>query len=294
MATQREKEQLAYVAGRQHGRVSRAQLGALGLANGTVAGWIEAGYLRRVLPKVYAVGHDAPSHEADLVAAVLYAGPGAVLSHASAAHHRELIKYAPQAIHVSTPRSKMRSLPGVVKVHAERACVRGVHRGIPTTTTPQTLLDLAATADRKVLARALATLDYRKELDVEAIERACGKGRRGSKALRAALETHQPQIAYANGELEAQFFEHCVNWQLPLPQLNVRVHGQLVDAYWPEQRLVVELDGYANHSSRAQLHKDHQRDLKLRAAGIRVVRYDWRLMQAEPESVYADLVRQLS
>lgn len=284
---------MGVLARRQYGRVSWAQLVALGLAKGTIAGWIEAGYLRRVLPKVYAVGHDAPSHDADLVAAVLYAGPGAALSHMSAAHHRELIKYAPAEIHVSTPRPKLRSAPGLVTVHANRACIRVAHRGIPTTTTAQTLLDLAA-AEPKLLPRALATLDFRKELDPEAIARVCGHGRRGSKALRAALEVHQPQIAYANGELEEQFFGCCVRWQIPLPQLNVRVHGELVDAYWPAQRLVVELDGYANHSSRAQLHRDHSRDLRLRAGGLNVVRYDWRLMRSQPEAVRNDLVKQLA
>lgn len=258
-----------------------------------MAGWIENGYLRRVLPKVYAVGHAAPSHEAGLAAAVLYAGPGAVLSHVSAAHHRGLIKYSPDQIHVSTP-LQVRSLPGFVIVHPRRDFVRAEHNGIPTTNLPQTLLDLAATTDGKLVARALAALDFRKELDVHQIERACGKGRRGSKALREALEAHQPRLAYANGELEERFLEHCIAWQIPLPQLNVRIHGHLVDAYWPDQRLVVELDGHANHSSRAQLHRDHQRDLALRAAGLTIVRYDWRLVQERPEAVHADLLRQLA
>lgn len=285
---------MAALVRRQHGRVAWRQLMELGISKGAVTSWVQRGFLTRVLPTVYAVGHTAPSHEADLVAAVLYAGPGAVLSHVSAAHHRELIKYASDVIHVSTPRSKVRSLPGRVKVHAEREFARAEHNGIPTTTVPQTLLDLAATTDRKLVARALATLDFRKELDVQQIERAFGKGRRGSKALRAALETHQPRLAYANGELEERFLEHCIAWQIPLPQLNVRIKSHVVDAYWPDQRLVVELDGHANHSSRAQLHRDHQRDLALRAAGLNIVRYDWRLVQERPEAVHADLLQQLA
>jgi hypothetical protein len=227
------------------------------------------------------------------MAAVLYAGPGAALSHASAAHHRELINYALRVIQVSTPRSA-RSVPGVVAVYAERDRERDMIRGIPTTTAAQTLLDLAATHEPKLLRRAIATLDYKKELDVAAIERVCGRGRRGSRALKQALESHQPQLAYANGEFEAQFLELCVHWELPLPRLNVRVEGELVDAYWPEQRLVVELDGYANHSSPAQLHRDRRRDVKLRAAGLHVVRYDWRLMRSQPDAVHNDLVRHLS
>jgi len=41
-------------------------------------------YLHPELLRVYAVGHRAPSVEADVTAAVLYAGPGAMLSHAAA------------------------------------------------------------------------------------------------------------------------------------------------------------------------------------------------------------------
>jgi predicted transcriptional regulator of viral defense system len=293
MWDQREKERVGVLAGKQHGRVAWHQLVALRIATSTIANWHKDGYLRRVLPKVYAVGHDAPSHEADLVAAVLYAGPGAMLSHASAAHHRALISYAPETIHASTPRSA-RSVNGWVRVHPERECVRDVYRGIAVTTIPQTLLDLAAAGDLKLLQRAIATLDYRKELHLEAIERACGRGRRGSTRLRAALKDHRPQLAHVNGELEARFFGWCVQWGLPLPRLNVHVQGELVDAYWPQHNLVVELDGYANHSSRAQLHRDRQRDLKLRQAGLNVVRYDWRMLQSEPEQVRNDLDRHLT
>jgi hypothetical protein len=292
MATLGGKERLGALAGRQQGRVSRAQLARLGLANATVDRWIDDGYLRKVLPRVYAVGHTAPSHEADLMAAVLYAGPGAMLSHASAAHHRELIIYAPGVIHVSTPRSA-RSVRGVIHVHADRDRAWDVVRGIPATSVPQTLLDLAATHEPKLVQRAIATLDYRRELDVQAIARACGKGRRGSTHLRAALEAHRPELAYANGELEASFFNHCVEWEIPLPKLNVRVHGELVDAYWPKHNLVVELDGYANHSSAAQLHRDKQRDIKLRASGLTVARYDWCLLQHDPETVRQDVLLHL-
>jgi predicted transcriptional regulator of viral defense system len=266
----------------------------MGVANGTVAAWIKTGYLTRVLPKVYAVGHTAPSHMADLWAAVLYAGPGAMLSHASAAHHRTLIIYAPQVIHVSTPRKKARSIPGVVQVHTERKLARSTHEGIPTTTVAQTVLDLAATEDIKLVRRALSVLDFRHELDLRALEAVFGKGRQGATVLRAALETHQPQLAHTNGKLEERFLELCERFDLPVPMFNVRVHGEKVDAYWKEQRLVVEVDGLDNHSSPAQIRTDRRKDLKLRSHGLNVVRYDWELVTRAPAEVHADLLRQLA
>jgi predicted transcriptional regulator of viral defense system len=295
MAKWRGKEAFRQVARRQHGRVSWAQLKLLGLADSTIAGWIESGYLTRVLPRVYAIGHDTANREAVLWEAVLYAGPGAMLSHATAAHHHGLIDRPPAAIGVSTPRDKIRSLQGRIEVHGKRTIVRVHHLGLPTTTVAQTLLDLAAAAqsDTRLVRRALANLDFQKRLDIEQLERVCGKGRPGSRTLRAALAAHQPQLAYANGELEERFLTLCEHWQVPLPKLNCSVHGYVVDAYWPGHGLVVELDGHANHSSPAQLRRDRERDLALRSHGLIVVRYDWHLVTRRPHDTRADLLRQL-
>jgi hypothetical protein len=259
-----------------------------------VAGWIKTGYLTRVVPKVYAVGHDTPSPIADLWAAVLYSGPGGMLSHGSDAYHRGLIIYPPKTIHVSTPRVNIASIPGFITVHCKREITRVRHEGIPCTTIPQLLLDLAATSDSRVVRRALAVLDYRKQLDLAALEAITGKGRRGSKGLRAALKVHQPDLALTNEELEFRFFLWCEQWNVPLPTVNVWVHDILVDAYWPEHGLVVEMDGDAGHSSRAQRRKDRSNEVKLRAHGLRVVRYDWALLHYEPEAMYADLLGQLA
>ena len=73
------KERVRCVADRQNGRVSAAQLAAIGIKTVVVSQWVRQGYLIVELPRVYAVGHRAKSVEADLVAAVLYAGPGATL-----------------------------------------------------------------------------------------------------------------------------------------------------------------------------------------------------------------------
>jgi very-short-patch-repair endonuclease len=274
--------------------MTRAQLHHLGVSDDAIYGWIKTGYLTRVLPHVYAVGHTAPSREADLWAAVLYAGPGAMLSHVSAAHHRGLIDYPPRLIHVSTPREKIGSTRGVVQVHAERDLVRTRHAGIPTTTVAQTVLDLAAIEDIKLVRRALSVLDFRKELDLRALEAACGKGRQGTRVLRLALERHQPRLAYTNGKLEEHFLELCERFNLPLPRFNVWVHNEQVDAYWQEHGLVVEVDGNGNHSSPAQIRADRRKDLKLRSHGLNVVRYDWGLVTRASAEVHADLLRQLA
>lgn len=284
-------ERVRAVAERQAGRVSYRQLRAIGVGRGAIEVWIERERVVKDLPKVYALGHRAASREGDLWAAVLYAGPGAVLSHATGAHWRGLIEYPPSAIEVSTPR-KINSLPGI-RVYGRRPVERWLHKGLPVTSIPQTVLDLAAVADFKLVRKALARLDYRRELDVHALKAACGAGKPGSKALRRALAIHQPRLALTNGPLEYDFFEWCEEWEVPLPLVNERVHGILVDAYWPAHGVVVELDGGENHSSRAQRRRDKANDLLLRGHGLVVLRYDWDLVHARPRAVYDDLTRAL-
>ena len=96
------KLRVARVAAGQHGRVRYDQLLAAGVTDATVRRWRDAGYLHLVLPRVYAVGHPGSSTEADLAAALLYAGPGAMLSHATAAWWLGLLKYPPRQIILST------------------------------------------------------------------------------------------------------------------------------------------------------------------------------------------------
>ena len=75
---------------------------------------------------------------------------------------------------------------------------------------------------------------------------------------------------------------------------NVRVAGHEVDVLWPDAKLVVEVDGYAFHSTRAAFERDRRRDGELQAAGYRVLRLTWRQLADEPEAVVASLARTLA
>ena len=91
--------------------------------------------------------------------------------------------------------------------------------------------------------------------------------------------------------LRDDFLEFCERRGIPVPTFNVTLHGIRVDAHWPEHNLVVEVDGYANHSSRAQLRRDKRNDLVLRSHGLTVLRYDWALLHESPDQVHEDLLR---
>ena len=85
------------LAERQWGVAAHWQLKERGLSTSAITRWTASGRLHRIYPGVYAVGHKALSTEGRLLAVILYAGPGAALSHASAAHRWELISYLPLA-----------------------------------------------------------------------------------------------------------------------------------------------------------------------------------------------------
>ncbi|OAI39036.1 hypothetical protein AYO39_03295 [Actinobacteria bacterium SCGC AG-212-D09] len=277
------------MAGRQFGRVRHDQLCALGIGETTIRRWCAAGYLYQELPRVYAVGHTAASTETELSAALLYAGPGAMLSHGTAAWWLELLKFPPPAMHVSTPRRIIDH--GGVRVHGRRRLERMEHRGLPVTTPSQALLDFAATGPRGLLRLALANAEYHDMLDSSELQRIMGRGVAGSAALHEALAIHLPELASTRSEPERLLLEFCERHGFPIPLVNEYLNGWLVDAYWPDRRLVVEIDGPRGHRSPAQLQRDHQRDLELRLAGFLVLRYTRRQLIESPAAVAADLRR---
>jgi Protein of unknown function (DUF559) len=285
------KRRLAAVADRQFGRVRYDQIRALGVGHATISDWKADGYLFRVLPRVYGVGHAAPSVEADLAAAVLYAGPGAMLSHATAVWWLGLLKHPPAEIIVSSPR-RVTSRDGIV-VHGRRTLERDMHRGLPVAQLSQTILDFAATGSRRLLRLVLANADYHDLLDVNALQELIRPGVHGGPALREALRIHLPQLALTRSELEVLLLTFCETQGIPIPLTNVSLHGHLVDAYWPDQRLIVEVDGVQGHRTPAQVYADHQRDLELRTLGYIVLRYTWRQLEQTPAAVAADIRRYL-
>jgi hypothetical protein len=253
-----------------------------------VARWVADGYLRSGdLPGVYAVGHRAPSVEGGLSEAILYAGEGAMLSHATALWWYGILDHRPFAIDVSTP-GRAKPQKGI-KIHARRDLERSSHKGLPATSVAQALLDFAATAPFHRVRYAVAQAEYHELLDLQEIRDILGRGKPGSAKLRRALDHHLPQLARTRSELERVFLPLCERGGLPPPEINVTVNGVLVDAVWRGARVVVELDGHRGHRTRAQIERDRRNDLRLRAAGYTVIRYTWEQVSAEPDAVLADL-----
>lgn len=288
------KLRVAWLAGPRQGRITTAQLRSLGVGEATVDRWARVGYLHPRLPGVYAVGSPARTDESDLWEAVLYAGPGAMLSHGTAAWWRGLIDFPVRPMHVSTPRRK-RPLPGIA-VHGRRHGLdRMRHKGMPVTSIAQNMFDLAAADELKLLRKALANLDFADSLHAPAIRAMCGQGRQGSLTLQWAIDNYEPLFAHTRSPLEDDYIWLCESLDIPKPdRISVRVLGIPVDAVYDDAMLIVELDGTGNHHTPAQVRRDRRNEKTLRDEGWLVLRYTSEQLAKDPEGVRDEILRELA
>jgi len=262
------------------------------VSRATIDRWIRQGYLHRVYPGVYAVGHRALAVEGRLAAALLYAGPGAALSHATGAWWREIWGSEPRRLHVTTPRR--RASIGDLVLHARGKVQREWHKQLPVVPVERILLDLAVSLSLDELRWVLAEAEFRGLLNEDALEAILRRGRRGAAALRRAVTMHFPELAKTRSHLERLFLVLCERFEIEIPEVNVWAEGFRVDALWRNHMVVVELDGGPGHATPARMEKDRGRDLALRAAGYLVLRYTWRQVTRQPSLVARDLSEALA
>jgi hypothetical protein len=266
------------VAERQWGVVSRAQLLDLGVSAAGIATWRRRGRLQVVFRGVYAVGHRSLRAEGRHLAAVLACGPGAVLSHRTAASLWGLLRTDQTRVDVTAMRGR-HGAPGI-RLHRSRsldAQDTTNHQGIPTTTVHRTLLDLAASARPGELERALAQAERLRLYDHRAITdvTARSNGHRGTQILARAIK-REPK--WTRNEWEAEFLQLLRDAGLPEPLTNdafdVPDHGHCEpDYHWPSHQVIVELDGFETHGTRTAFRADRAKDAALTASGYRVLRF---------------------
>lgn len=295
-AKRRESETdraIGALAESQHGVVSRAQLLELGLDRGAITHRLKLGRLRQLHRGVYTIGHRLLTQDGRCMAATLACGADAVLSHRAAA---ALWGMRGGTWVEVTVRGGLRGRDGI-QVHRAQlpADERTTHRGIPTTTVPRTLLDLSAVVQRHEVRSALRRAEQLRLGDPLSLHDLAERypRRPGNRAIRALLDEASIGAKIIRSELEERFQDFLIRAGLPLPQTNVIVEGYEVDCVWPEQRLIVELDGHATHSTTHAFELDRARDRRLEAAGWRVIRITWRQLENEPDLVEADLRRLL-
>lgn len=230
------------------------------------------------------------------MAAVLSSGPGAVLSHWSAAAHWGIRPNSRTRIDVTVPHATRSSDPvrrHVSPVPSDEITVKG---GIRVTTAPRTIFDLAATEPLDAVRALLREAEFRELHDRlslwDLVERY--PGRRGIRKVKAALEALRDEpIDERKSRFEGRFAPFLARHHLPRPRFNAWIlvgdKRFQVDCLWPDQRQIVELDGWEGHKTRAAFREDRARDRRLRVAGYGVTRLTWNQLEDEPQTIASDL-----
>jgi very-short-patch-repair endonuclease len=198
---------------------------------------------------------------------------------------------------VTVPRGGRTARKGIRLHHANLpADETTIHHGIPTTTVPRTLLDLSAVVQRDELRGAIRQAEQLRLTDRLWLGDLIGRYPRkpGVPTLKAVVEEAQCGMNVVKSEFEERFQAFLLNAGLPLPATNVLIDRYEVDCAWPEQRVIVELDGRRVHGVIDAFERDRARDRRLEANGWRVVRITWRQLHDTPGAVAADLHRLLA
>jgi very-short-patch-repair endonuclease len=288
---------IASIAVRQHGIVTRWQLIDAGVSRHSIDRRLRSGRLIAVHAGVYRVGPIAGPLAREM-AATLACGEAAA-SHLSAASLLKLL----------APQSSIEPVDVIVRGGRHRGRRSGIraHRSglqadeitwvdnVPVTDVARTLIDLSGMVGDRDLERAFAAAE---RLDSDVGDRVAAlleryARRAGTRRLRGLLDRRR-LLHFTRSEAEERFLEIVRSGGLPLPRTNVLVHGFEVDCYWPSDRLVVEIDGYAFHGAALSFIRDRRRDSALAAAGIGVLRLSWQQLTKERDRTLVQLAQTLA
>jgi very-short-patch-repair endonuclease len=268
----------------QSGVVSRQQAVDAGFTAKAIDWRLRSGAWRRMYTGAYATFTGDSSREARLWAAVMRAGPGAALSHETAAEIHGLTDKPSARIHISVPAERRpgqhREIPGVI-VHRSRCLVPEWQPPwhLPRTTVEDTVLDLVTAA--RTFDDAYAWISCavgRRRTTPQLLSKAlAGRSRmRWRVWVTAALQdaadgVHSPlERNYVYGVERAH--------GLPKAQRQAkRRHGsgnRYLDNLYEEYGVCVELDGAAAHPAEGRW-RDTHRDNANYVQGTGTLRYGW-------------------
>jgi predicted transcriptional regulator of viral defense system len=267
---------IAELAGRQFNRISRQQLMDLGVSKTVIQRRVAAGRLVIVGEGVFAI---APVLEHDnwgrWMGATLTA-PETSLCRESAACAFGALEFERLGVTVTRPGSGgPRRMSGVTVFRSSTLGDETTnYNGVPITTVPRTLLDLACCVSERPLARALREFVRLKATTIYSLSDWLGPRthrRRASRLAKAMAQYRGLPIERARSGAEVRALEILRDAGVELPRLNVDVADEEADLSWPRERFIIEIDGGPYHQDAGE---DARKEAAWRAAGWEVVRID--------------------
>lgn len=281
------------LAKRQHGCFSREQVLRLGFSRHAVRRKLLRGLWIRLRPTVFASAASSDGWFRKMTAAILWAGPGAALSHRAAAQLWGLADFSIHRVELSSERWLRPVLPSdtVHRAHVDGAdlCLRD---RLPVTSPERMLFDLASVESDRYVEELIDALLRRGLVDMGRIKARLDaqKGRRGFELLRRLVKDRAVDPAVAESPLETALYALIRKRGLPLPrrQWSIMEGDQCIgrlDLAYPALMLGIEGDGYAYHSSHQAWQRDHTRDNALVAKGWTLLRFTRADVHQRPDEV---------
>ena len=263
----------------QCGIVSGEQALRNGVTRGRVRAHIAAGRWARVFPGIYATFSGPLPRAAQLWAAVLQAGTGAMLSHHTAAEVAGLIERPSSTIHVTVPHQRNPCRVSGVRIHRSCRAAKARHpaKNPPQTRIEETVIDLtqySRTLDEAVswIARAVGariTTAERLEGAMDARPKVRWRAALIAAVRDVGLGCHSLlELAYLRNVERAHALPSGER-QTARPR---RGGNRRDDVFYREYRLRVELDGDVAHPVH-QRSRDNRADNDAVLAGHQPLRY---------------------
>jgi hypothetical protein len=256
------------------GLIRSETLRSLGLSRQAIAARCQAHSLIRVHQGVYFVGHAERTSLADAEAAVLACGPRAALSHDSAAALWGLRKW-PRIPEVSSALYRRR--PGI-RAHRTDTLTRAdvtIRDGIPVTTVARTTADIESRLTDTQLVRLIHEARRNHHLPNVELARLYGLCPR-------AADLYDSEEAPSRSIFQHEFKQFLVDGGFPIPEFEARWHGYKVDAFYEDYKLIIELDGYRDHSQPDRFEADRERDAKAIELNFDTLRITWKRLKRRP------------
>lgn len=291
---------LRYLARNQGGVVSRSQARKAGLSEDAIKFRVSSSRWLPIHPGVYATFTGELSRHAELWAAVLFAGPGAALSHETAAEVHKLSDRRSEPIHLTIPHERRVVPPKGISIHRSRDAYRAIepYSYPPRTTIEETVLDLTQSAATFDDVCGWVTRAFARNLTDEQRLEAAMKAR---SKLRWRADLRELITAAAGGDHSVLEFRYHRDVErahgLPESRRQVafrtasRTRGRR-DRVYEEYTLTIELDGRLAHPADSKW-RDQRRDNAAAADGQQTLRYGWAEVTRQPCATAAEVARVL-
>ncbi len=299
-------ERVALIAGRQHGVFTRGQAIRCDASDGCIRWRLDVGRWERLYPKIYRLAGTPRTWQQRALAASLYMGPDAPVSHRAAAAMRRLAGRKQAEVELTVPRNRKRKRLNQIIIHWLEEPIPPdditTMDGIPVTTPARTLLDLLTVEPESVVERALDDAVRRRLVTLRFLDSWLQdprrKRHRGWRAMRGLVDARL-DAGITESHLEDDVLRMLRAARLPDPQLQYILRDgdrfiARLDFAYPEQRVAIEADGFRYHGDRQAFDEDRARANAVQSMGWLVLRVTAKHLEQDREAVAAWVRRALS